>query len=248
LGWVRDIRDRRDYRFSAPPSTAALPAQIDLRPDSPPILDQGPTNSCVGHAVSSLIHFMRRKVNAQPDFQPSPLFIYWLARHVPRRGWELEDDGAMPRDAIQSCISNGVVEEREWPFDLDAVNTRPPQELLAIGKQFRVAEGKYVRMLANDNLYHLKYSLAQGLPFLIGIDVYTSFFDTGSNGLVPEPSGAWEGGHLMWCNGYNDGIQRFQCPNSWSEQAGNNGIFYLPYDYVAEPSLSGDFWRVEMVS
>ena len=251
MGWVPDIRDRRDFRFSAPSSTPAsqLPPAVVLW--TPEIRDQGNTNSCVGQATASLYEYVAHYL-PRDDFHPSALFNYWFARHVPRRGWENEDEGAMPRDAMQSMISNGVVGESDWPFTEDQaiVNRRPPQTLLAQAKSNRVTEGKYVRMLANDSLYHLKYSLAQGLPFLIGIVVYSSFYDTGSDGLVPMPrtSETFEGRHLMWVNGYSDDTQRFRVVNSWGESWGAGGIGWMPYPYVANQGLSDDFWRVEQVS
>ncbi len=212
-------------------------------------MDQGRTNSCVGNASASLFHYMLHYLG-KPDFQPSRLFNYWLARHVPRLGWENEDEGAMPRDAMQSMISNGVISEDDWPFDTGKINERPPQALLAKAKANRVVEGEYVRMLANDNLYHLKYSLFQKLPFLIGVDVYSSFFDTDTDGMTPMPqtSEAYEGGHLMYCNGYNDSIRRFRCPNSWSEDEGEKGVFWLPYEYVGNAGLASDFWRIEAIT
>lgn len=251
LGWIRDIpKPLQDYRFSAMLDTATtLPHEIDLEPASPPILNQGRTNSCVAHGSASLFRYTLKR-QGLPDFAPSRSFIYWFTRHVPRLGWETVDEGAMPRDAMQTMISNGVVSEDDWPFDPDLINVRPPQELLTKAKSHRIIEGRYVRMKADDDLYHLKYSLAQRLPFLIGIDVYSSFFDTGSDGMVPMPktSETYEGGHLMWCNGFFDSIRRVKCPNSWGTGEGDRGHFYLPYEYVANRGLASDFWRIEAIT
>lgn len=226
-----------------------LPSAVELW--TPPIVDQFSTNSCVGQASASLFRYTMH-LWGDPDFQPSRLFNYWLARHVPRRGWENEDMGAMPRDAMQSMISNGVVPEELWPFSEDPsiVNQRPPQELLAKAKKKRIVEGKYVRMLANANLFHLKHSLAIKLPFLVGIDIYSSFYDTGDDGMVPMPqtNQTYEGGHLIYCNGYDDSLRRFRCPNSWGTNWGAKGTCWIPYEYIANAGLSGDFWRTEAIT
>lgn len=250
LGWVRDLRSAKDFRVKmskAEMDQVHLPPSVELW--TPPILDQGVTNSCTGFASSGLYRYMLRLLG-KPDFQPSPLFTYWFGRRVPRLGWENEDEGAMPRDVMQTMISNGVVPEELWPFDPGKVNDGPPQSVLAKAKANRIIEGKYVRMLANDNLFHLKHSLTQKLPFLIGIDVYSSFFDTGEDGMVPMPqtSETYEGGHLMYCSGFSDELRRFRCPNSWGEGAGAKGIFWLPYEYVANAGLAGDFWRIEAIT
>lgn len=251
LGWIRDIPHLNDQRFAAPKLAEGqkLPPEVSLY--TPPILNQGTTNSCTGHASSSLYRYMLRFLNKQ-EFQPSRLFNYWYGRHVPRLGWEREDMGAMPRDVMQSMISNGVIPEDLWPFSEDQkiVNQEPGAILLSKAKVNKVVEGKYVRMLANDNLFHLKYSLWQKLPFLVGIQVYSSFFDTRSDGMVPMPktSETFEGGHLLYCNGYSDTLQRFLCPNSWGESEGDKGIFKIPYAYLANQGLAGDFWRIEAVT
>lgn len=246
LGWQRDFRKAQDYKFTAP-AAQPLPPSVTLW--TPPIVDQGPTNSCVGNATASLFRYTLHHLG-MADFQPSRLFNYWYARKISHLGWESEDEGAMPRDAMQSMISNGCVPEDEWPFDPAHVNDRPSQGLLPKAYKHRIVEGQYVRMLANDNLYHLKYSLAQGLPFLVGIDVYSSFYDTRDDGLVPMPqtSETYEGGHLIYCNGYDDSVRRFRCPNSWSEDWGDNGIGWLPYEYVANAGLSGDFWAIRLLT
>lgn len=248
-GWIKDIPHKNDHRFSAPKLRPGLTIPKEAVLYTPPVIDQGFTNSCTGFASASLYRYMLKYLG-RPEFQPSPLFNYWFGRHVPRLGWETEDEGAMPRDVMQSMISNGVVAEQDWPFDVERINERPPQTVLAKAKQNRVIEGKYVRMLANDNLYHLKYSLAQGLPFLAGLMLFTSFFDTGTDGMVPMPNTneIFEGGHLLYCNGYSDDLQRFRCPNSWGEGMGAKGVYWIPYSYIANGGLAGDFWRIEAIT
>lgn len=251
LGWVRDLRSGKDFRFTAPKTTdgtkISLPSEITL--STPPIVDQKTSNSCVGNSCASLFRYSLKRLG-YPEFQPSRLFIYWFARHVPRLGWENEDEGAMPRDAMQSMISNGVIPEEDWPFDLSKVNERPPQTLLAKAKAKRIVEGRYVRMLANDDLYHLKFSISQHLPFLIGVDVYSSFYDTGSDGMVPMPqtSETYEGGHAMFVNGYSNSLRRFRAVNSWGTDWGQNGTCWLPYEYITNAGLAGDFWRIEAIT
>lgn len=247
FGWIKDIRDNKDFIGLAPVTSSVVPvSECDLRKLSfmPPYVNQLMTNSCVGNATSSIFRFMLRKLGKQ-DFQPSRLFTYYFARA--QRGWENEDEGCMPRDAMQSLISNGTIREGEWPFS-DApqiVNSRPPQPLLASAKANKVIEGKYVRMLANDNLYHLKYSLFQLLPFTIGIPCFSSFFDTGSDGIVkmPKSNETIEGFHLMWVAGYSDAQKLFIAPNSWGEDWGDHGCCYLPFDFVSR--YGDDLWRIE---
>lgn len=251
LGWFRDIFDPRDHRagltIPSREAIASLPAEVELW--TPPIMDQGRTNSCTGHASASLYRYMLHYLG-HADFQPSRSFNYWYGRKIAHRGWESVDEGAMPRDVMQSMISNGVVDEADWPFDPARINEQPPKRLLTKALGNRVIEGEYTRMLADHNLYHLKASLARRLPFLVGIDVYSSFFDTGDDGHTPMPqtNETFEGGHLIYCNGYSEARQRFRCPNSWGLGEGDKGVFWLPYPYVANAGLAGDFWRIEAIT
>lgn len=244
-GWVKDFRDNKDFigNVGVADHSLLLP-EVDLRksPFMPPTMNQLQTNSCVGNSTSSVFRFMLRKLGLI-DFQPSRLLTYYLARAM--RGWENDDEGCMPRDAMQSLISNGTVDEALWPFLESEVNVRPPQTLLHNAKQHRIVEGKYVRMLPTDDLFHLKHSLAMKLPFTIGIPCFTSFFDVGSNGIVPMPKSGekLEGFHMMYTVGYSDSQQLFIDQNSWGEEDGDHGSRYLPYEYVKR--YGDDLWRVE---
>ena len=42
FGWIPDLPDMRDHLYAAPQSTMlTLPTKIDLRPQCPPVYDQG---------------------------------------------------------------------------------------------------------------------------------------------------------------------------------------------------------------
>ena len=248
LGWIPDTPSFKDHKYAAP--LVGLPARIDLRatPFYPPVMDQGATNSCVGNSTASAVRFLRRKLGLD-DFQPSRMFIYYFARSVAHHGWEKVDEGAMIRDAMTVLTVDGVCREEEWTFDPAHVNQRPEQVDVHNALAHRTM--RYVRMLRGANpeqndLYYLRHSLADGFPFVFGISVYTSFFSAGDDGVVPMPKSneKLEGGHAMYCVGYDDTRRVFICPNSWGEGWGDRGVNYLPYDYFASDELSDDFWTI----
>ena len=49
------------------------------------------------------------------------------------------------------------------------------------------------------------------------------------------------------CVGYDDSIRRFIVQNSWGDKWGVGGYFYIPYDYLTNPRLASDFWRIKTV-
>jgi len=98
---------------------------------------------------------------------------------------------------------------------------------------------KYHRV---TNLTLLKTALAEGYPAVIGINVYESFESdqVAKTGIVPLPKRGEQllGGHAILAVGYKDdtkikGQGVVICRNSWGENWGDKGYFYLPYSYFA---------------
>ena len=74
-GWLPDLPDQRDHFYAAPVELAGvLPAKVDLRPQCPPVYDQGQLGSCTANAIAAAIEFDRLKLKLA-DFTPSRLFI-----------------------------------------------------------------------------------------------------------------------------------------------------------------------------
>ena len=92
-GWLPDLPDHRDHLYAAPIAVLqALPPHVDLRPQCPPIYDQGQLGSCTANGIAGAIHFDRMKQHLQPNFTPSRLFIYYNERVI--EGTVNEDSGA----------------------------------------------------------------------------------------------------------------------------------------------------------
>src|SRR5665647_2445286 len=95
-GWVPDLPDQRDFSYRVPRRTAqALPPRMDLRPEMPPVYDQGQLGSCTANAIGGAFEFELVK-QQEPDFTPSRLFIYYNERVIERT--VPEDSGAQLRD------------------------------------------------------------------------------------------------------------------------------------------------------
>src|ERR1039458_3808966 len=80
-GWLPDLPDHRDQLYGAPVELAAAPpARADLRPQCPPVYDQGNVGSCTANAIAAAIQFDRMKQKLARIFTPSRLFIYYNER------------------------------------------------------------------------------------------------------------------------------------------------------------------------
>lgn len=252
-GWMPDTPDSRDMAYVVAGHAAqALPTSIDLRPQCPPVYDQGQLGSCTANAIAAAIAFEQRKLKAPLLFTPSRLFIYFNERA--QQGTVDVDSGAPLREGIKAVNRVGVCPEDEhknagnWPYDPALFAHRPPESCYTIAHHVRTL--RYSRLLhqAND----LKGCLAEGYPFVFGITVYKSFEGPGvkKTGIVLLPAkGEKEvGGHAVMAVGYDDARQAFIVRNSWGAAWGDRGYFYLPYDYVLAKGLARDFWTIRLVS
>jgi hypothetical protein len=79
-GWIRQLPDQRDRVYNPGSGLITLPPLVDLRPQMPPIYDQGGLGSCTANAIGAAAEYVRRK-QADPDpYTPSRLFIYYNER------------------------------------------------------------------------------------------------------------------------------------------------------------------------
>jgi len=260
FGWVRDLPDQRDLAYSAPLAMLRhLPAHIDLRPQCPPVYDQGRIGSCTANAIGAAIQFDRMKLGKTPDFVPSRLFIYYNERAM--EGHIAFDAGAQIRDGIKSVNKLGVCTEPDWPyidtpaeydggpFPADSPEAqRPPDDCYEKALRFRVM--LYQRL--NQSLSQLKSCFASGYPFVFGFTVYDSFFEEQGVQKVtiplPSDNDSVLGGHAVMAVGYGDAQRVFIVRNSWGVDQGDHGYFYMPYSYVTEPNLASDFWTIRTVA
>lgn len=249
-GWVRDSLDRRDHRyglsaarFSANPDL--LPDEVDLRPNMPPVYDQGELQSCAGNAVSAALAYCRT-MQGLPFFIPSRLMLYFGARLL--ENTVASDCGTQIRDVIKTAAATGACPEPEWPYDPAQFATAPSTAAYAAAGFDRSIGYRRV----NQDMDHLRACLADGDPIVLGFCVYGSFESdaVAANGVMPMPGTAEqpEGYHAVLAAGYNHPNRQLIVRNSWGDEWGDKGYFYMPYDYVLNADLTADFWTIRLVT
>jgi C1A family cysteine protease len=252
FGWIPDRPDARNLLFSAPLEILLdMPTEVDLRPQCPPIYDQGKLNCCTGNVIAAAIEFDLIKQNLQ-DFIPSRLFIYYNERDL--EGTVTSDAGAMISDGFRSINQKGVCPETEWTYDDDtsSINSKyrqiPSQQCYTDALNTKAIS--YSQII--QNLNQMKGCLASGYPFVFGFAVYQSFIDAWhKDAIIPMPLPRerpypW---HAALAVGFDDSQCRFICRNSWgTHDTGMDGYFTMPYAYLSEESLAKDFWTVKLVS
>lgn len=251
-GWHPDIDDQRDVPHVVPTAIArALPAKKDLRPGCPPVYDQGKLGSCTANAIAAAIAFEQKRLKTPDKFTPSRLFIYFNERDI--RGTIHCDTGAPLRAGMKAVNQLGVCPEEKaspgaWPYDLTQFEARPPQVCYEAAKHVRALSYHRLRHKLSD----LKGCLAEGYPFVFGITVYESFEGPAvrQSGVVPLPKLDEKviGGHAVMAVGYDDSRNVLIARNSWGHAWGDQGYFYLPYEYLIERGLARDFWTIRLIS
>jgi len=246
-GWVRDMPDARDviYSVAAPIITKGLPAKVDLRPQCPPVYDQGQLGCCTGNGIAGCIQFDQMKLGNKA-FTPSRLFIYYNERVI--EGTVSTDSGAQVRDGIKSVATLGAPPETDWPYDITQFAVQPPAVAYTDAKLDLVSS----YLSVTQNLSQMQGCLAEGYPFVFGFTCYDSFESAAvaKSGVVPMPGPkeAVVGGHCVVAVGYDSTKRVFIVRNSWGTTWGMKGYFTIPFEYLLSPSLASDFWTIRSVT
>src|SRR5271166_5129535 len=160
-GWKPQLPDGRDVKFVYKPTIRSFPSSVDLRPNCPPVYDQGQLGSCTGNGTAAAIEFAQIK-EKNTVFTPSRLFIYYNERLV--EGTVSQDAGAEIRDGLKVVAAQGACSETDWPYDISQFATQPPENCYSDAKKDLVSSYHPVNQTLND----MKSCLAEGYPIVIG--------------------------------------------------------------------------------
>ncbi len=114
----------------------------------------------------------------------SRLFIYYNARVKDEGSDEnLEDSGCTVTSAIESLEESGTCLESIWPYVIKRMNKRPSDAAYQGAQNNKINDALQV----NIDLYEMQSCLAQGFPFVFGLELYKSFDKAEKKGIVPMP-------------------------------------------------------------
>ena len=191
-----------------------------------------------------------RKLQGQKTRRLSRLFLYYNERVT--MGTVLSDSGAYLRDGIKSLFKQGVCFEKDWTYSKSnksgaKFTKEPPKKCYEAALDNQVL--KYMSVM--PNLFYLRSCLASGSPFVFGFSVYASFMseEVKQTGIMPMPDVDEDmvGGHAVMAVGYDNDTRMFLVRNSWGKKWGDNGYFWMPYDYITKTKNCSDFWTIQEV-
>jgi C1A family cysteine protease len=247
-GWRPDQPDHRDQIYT-PPEEVHVPESVDLQSKCPPVYSQGALGSCTANAIAAAVQYARMRQNLRnASATPSRLFVYFGERVI--EGTVDTDSGASLRDGIKVVAADGACFEsgrNSWPYDVHRFTDRPPQDCFgAAAKDLAVS---YSRLRQNAGA--MEACLAEGFPFVFGFAAFEVIesAEVAADGILPLPHETDRpiGGHAVMAVGYDRQKKKFKLRNSWGAGWGQEGYFWMPYDYVASPKYSGDFWTIRLV-
>jgi hypothetical protein len=237
LGLIPSPPDNRDYLLTSflPPLEVSLPEEwLEWLKWQTPVKFQGGLGSCVGFDTSAHKEsYDTKEYGKQIDL--SEQFIYGKCKEIDGMP---NEEGTYIRAAMKVLQDFGVCEEAYFPYEGKyPPNNSPKEGYLENATKYKLSTYASVGTTKEE----MERALYQNGPISVGVMVYDSFMETGSDGIVKYPSGAKQGGHAMLVVGYNKiGLI---CKNSWSTKWGNEGYCTIPW-LVWESINMGEAWTI----
>lgn len=211
--------------------------------------DQDALGTCTVNSAGVVLRATIAKklgVSVETVPMPSRLFAYYNERLL--EGTVRQDSGATIRDSMKALSKWGACNETEWPYEISQFRKRPTKALYADALvQARVTSYEAV----SQTLPAMLAALNAGYPICIGFSVYESFEskEVARTGIVPLPARTERvlGGHAVYIFKADQSRQLFTCGNSWGDDWGQSGNFEIPFAYLLNANLAGDFWIIKTV-
>ncbi len=218
----------------------SLPSSVSLEKYAPKRLSQGQQGSCVGWASAYAARTILESAATGQDpnsLKFSPAFLY---NQISLEGCQ----GSYVVDAMKTMVNAGALPLNEFPYDEDNCSKKPTS--LQLNEAQRYVMRGYNRLTKDNDDYAIdliamKQNIAQGAPVVIGMLVGGTFEEmNGQRSWIPNRSDYSNrdnfGGHAMCVIGYDDKLDggSFQIMNSWGDDFGQNGLFWMPYEHFEQ--------------
>jgi C1A family cysteine protease len=208
----------------------------------PEIMEQGDIDACVPNCISTVYYYNTFKQGNYLNFRISRLFLYYYVR---KEYNELSDDGgARIIDCIKILEKSGVPPEMTHPYHDKFIYKEPNETSTKLAKYCKLLGFKEIKR------NKIKKRIIENNLVICGIKIYENFNNkntiiTGHVNL-PKSEEKLLGGHSIIIVGYDE--KNYIFLNSWGKSWGDNGIGYLPFEYIENYNLSDEFFIITKIS
>lgn len=214
-GCFESPKDLRDFRVCSNISKITLPTEYKLMPTK--IKDQGSVNSCVAHALSSMLE----KKN-ETEFSTG-----WIYGYRPEGYYQGE--GMYPREALKTLLNMGAVKEESFSYNVEMQKAKQVVDenlilLDALADEYKITA--YARLYTISEIKSWLYT--KNIP--VPMSIATDNLKLDRKNIIEIPEVYPNCGHMMLIIGWNE--TGFIVQNSWGEAWGDKGTAILPYEYV----------------
>lgn len=220
--------DPRDYKLPVTYSAVSLPEEFNST-ITYNVHDQGKFNNCAAHALSSYIEILLKRKGA---FKEISFPWYYGDRNYS----DYKDEGLISRDLLKTAQKDGglylsdynKVEEMKqamYTFNNKFPSLKSKAQNIRLGnyyqcstvQQVKEAIYKYGSCLIGTYLFESFKNVAEGKTLYMNEPIIVD------DSYIEDPIG----GHMMIAVGWIKDYLIVQ--NSWGEEFGKNGYFYMPF-------------------
>lgn len=214
FGSLESPKDLRDFRVCSAAKAVTLPEEYGLKPAS--IKDQGYVNSCVAHALSSMIE----------EKEGTTYSTGWIYGYRPEGYYQGE--GMYPREALKTLQKLGAVQNKNFNYNIEMQEAKKKVDdnfvlLEALADEYKIQS--YARLYTEQEIKSWLYNKQTPVPIAIA----TESLQLDDKNIVQVPEYYPNSGHMMLLLGWNE--TGYIVQNSWGKDWGDNGLCILPYEY-----------------
>lgn len=241
LGHIQDDPDPRDWLgvgrmlgVGIGSANSRFVDRLDYRSFCADVRDQGAVSDCVGEAVCAAIDTQARLVGRmQPYGSPYAAYAIGRALDAPDPDAPLLDFGSKPRMVIQGVAKWGLVALERWNPTGDAVNERPPFDVLKAGGSARIQS--YARIEGEDVVSQLATALGSGFVPIFAMKVDAAYMSLEDGTIYQGLTGPSKGSHMQAIVGHDLAAAEpyFWVRNSWSAGWGAGGYSRIAASFIA---------------
>lgn len=201
---------------------------VDLRPQLPPIRDQGWRGTCLAFATTTAHETRQRAADDEEDLSTETLF--WAAKELDGN----RHDGTTFASIAGALCGHGQPPESAWPYDGCRNIARPEYSPPVAATDPTVLRYAWLSSI-EVSLESVRAELASGNVVVVGIELWDEFELLAKGDLDLPGNGNLNGSyHAVVIVGYDKASACVLVRNSWGTVWGDGGYAWFPEGFVEQ--------------